>query len=302
MQVSEKIDWLSITFKSSPKLSEILLPYIDHSLVQIKSPIPIYTTAYEVMPYKAKVLIGGERHGIHMIYSGSTLDRLRALEVSMQELYNLTVKHNGKISRIDLAIDVLDNRAFTPAALMRRFDAGKCVTQFVGSKFIGEDKKVETFYIGKLNNRKRKFRVYDKAVEQGLIDKYWTRIEYEKRNKAHMTAKAIFDNDQSLRGIIKGAVDFPDWKLYQKILSCDVAKIPRVTHQDSTWSDKLAWLLTTYPRAIANVMIEEYNDKLSEFEIDKSDVLNTFAAALSAEIRMAQLRGDLPLSTHENDE
>jgi len=301
MIVSEKVDWLSATFPHGTKLTNIIPKYLNAKIDRIKSPIPVYDVAYEVSPTRQKILIGTERLGVHTIMSAKTLDIMEFNEVSLQEIWNMIVAYGGKVSRIDLACDVQDCPDFTPEEVRRRFYDGECDTRLVGSKYIGAENGTETMYIGKMNSRKRKLRVYDKAVQQELVDKYWTRIEYEKRSNAHNTAMAVFDRNQTPRQIISSAATFPRWQLWLDVFSCEPVTIPRIEKPESDWIKKLNWLLTTYPKAIVNTMIDEYNDKLKDFEADNSDVLNTFLASLSAEIRIAQNSGKLPLSREKDN-
>jgi len=301
MIVSQKIDWLSTTYNSKKvDMRELIPPYIEFKSIDIKSPIPVYPLAIEIVPLKIKMLYGREGHGVHVILSGQSFTALEQNEVSEQEIWNIISQNGGRVSRVDIAIDVQDCEAFTPLAVQQRYMAGECKTRFVGKKYIGED-SLETFYIGKMNNKNRRFRVYDKKIETDWTGKYWTRIEYEKRRNAHSTASAYFDANQSAQSIIKSVVDFPAWGLWQDIMGAEIAAVPRVKKDEKTYAEKLSWLVDNYPKAIVNTMIREYHDKLSDFDVISSDVLNTFAAVLSAEIRSAQLQGKLPMSKHENE-
>jgi len=302
MIVSEKIDWLSITYPSNTKLTAMLPPYIKYRTERIKSPIPVYPIAYQVEPLGARILMGDERLGTHMILSGQSLDACREHEIDLIEIWNIVQDLQGKVSRIDLAVDVMDNKKFTPKAVYEKHLNGYCDTQLVGSKFIGSEDNMETFYIGNIASQSRKLRVYDKAVEQGIPDKVWTRIEYEKRRRANNTAIAHFDRKTSVRDIINSTVSFPSWKVWSDIMGAKLGKIPRTESKEKDWKEKLAWMLDNYPRAIVNTLVLEYRDKLDGFTFNESDVLNTFNAVLLAEIKRAQTMGNLPMSKHENTE
>jgi len=296
MKVSSKIDWISATFPSSVTLSSLIPRYDDTRIEKIKSPIPVYSNAWLVEPYGMKILSGEERLGKHVIMSGTVLDSLRENEVSMLEIWDIIKGLNGKVSRIDIAVDVMDAIEITPETVKKWFNSGWCKTKLEGNKHIGESDKEQTFYIGKMNSKLQRFRVYDKAVEQGLIDKYWTRIELEKRKGANNTATAIFRDGTDMRSIVKNVVDFPQWQNWQEIFNVPLSPIPRFKREKKDYYDKLLWLLQSVPQAIVNAMILEYHDKFDTFTIDNSEVLNTFTKVLSAKLQEAQLKGELPIS------
>jgi len=283
METNEKVDWLSITYPSNTKLMNILPDYIHYTIERTKSPIPVYSTALLIKPLGIVALRGHERLGLHLIFSGKTMARLREHEITPHEIYNTMRKYDGKISRIDLALDVMDEERFTPEACYKRFLNKSIETELQGSKFIGANDTLETLYLGSMKSRKRKLRIYDKQVEM-QTDYSWVRVEYEKRRGAMTTARNIFVDGTKIREIIKSVVDFPKWVLWQEIIDCEPATITRDKSQVQDWKDKLVWILQTCSPAIANAVVMEMRDK-QEHDIDKSEVLNTFALSLASELR-----------------
>lgn len=287
MLVAEKVDWISATFPSKTPIIEFLPDYMAYKTEAIDSPIPVYKNAYVVHPLGIKVLFGDERLGIHVIMSGKVLDKMREHEIDDYEIYERIREYNGRLSRIDLAVDVEDCEQFTPQTVFEHHQEAD--TQFKQSKWIGEDETLETFYVGNIKSRSRKIRCYDKAIEQGIIDKYWTRIEYEKRRNADKTYDAIHDAKQSIRSIIKSVLDYPNWELYQEIMNTDKAIINRTNlSREKSYADKLEWICQTAVPALAEAYRLEKEDN-PLVAIDDSVVFSTFVSALSAQLRLKKL-------------
>lgn len=284
MLVQEKIDWMSVTFDAKTQIPNLILDHDESRLVPIKSPIPVYDRAYEIAPYGAKLLLGSDRLGKHLIMSGKVLDSFREHEIDMVDIWKMIVGQRGKVSRIDLAIDVFDEPRISPNEVRHQHNFGNVTTKLKGDTFIGKGLQTETYYIGKMNSQTRKFRVYNKAVEQGIIDRYWTRIEYEKRRNAHKTAQTVFNSGQSIRSIIKTVVDFPEWELWQEIFSCETATIPRDEKDMPRYVDKMSWIVDTVAPAIANAVKLEQDERGKDFTLDKSQVLDALSYALTREL------------------
>lgn len=284
MTTNSSIDWMSITFPSSTK-PELMLPTdFEYRYEEIKSPIPVYRTAFLVHPIGAKVLLGQERFGRHVIYSGKSMQKLRDFEVDLPELWRHFQQSQGKLSRIDLAVDVWGEKEFTPAKVQERFFAGDCVTGFKRNKSISEDEKVETFYFGSLKSRVAKCRVYDKAIEQGLPDLIWTRLEYEKRKNAQNWGNALFSDGKSIKGLIRQVVDFPSWSTWLDIFNSEIESIPRqITDMPSDTEQSWSWLLNSVAPAMAKVIVHDKTfipDKLNIQDTDTMTIFNRVVEGL----------------------
>ncbi len=283
LNTAQSIDWYSITYPSETKTSDILPKDCHLELKRIKSPIPVYDIALEVIPYGIKVLRGAARLGLHVIYSGKTLLALREDGIADLDIWQIMQVHRGKLSRIDFALDIFDDAELNVNNIKAAYDNGECQTKLHGSKFIGSGEEFETFYIGNMKSRSRKLRIYNKGIEQ-MVDYLWVRIEYEKRRAATNTARSYFVHNDSIASIIKSAVDFPMWERWQLAFNARPSVTRRSENPLPDWVLKLNWLLDSAVPALANtVLLEAQNTE--GFVLEESVVLNTFAASLSAGLR-----------------
>jgi len=283
INVSQHVDWYSITYPYDTRIKDILPEGFDWRLKRVKSPIPVYPLCYEASPLGIKILRGERRLGTHVIMSGKCLIHCRENGYTDTQIWTDIARMGGKISRIDLALDVLDSDEFTVNEIMTRYYDNECQTSLGGSKYIGSGETIETLYLGSMKSRSRRFRVYNKGIEQG-VDYKWLRIEYEKRRGAMTTARNHFVHGSTIASIIKGVVNFPKWQLWQDVFNCEPAIIHREKPEQTDWVDKLAWLCQTSVPALANAVKAE-SDAKGGVAVEDSEVLNTFAACLSAELR-----------------
>lgn len=266
-----------------------LLPF-EHRIKPIKSPIPIYPICFETFPHRAKILVSNQdRLGKHIILSGKTLQSMYDDDISAKSIYTHITANKGKFSRIDIALDIFDVPDFTVQKFLGMLDHAD--TALKGHKYIGSENGVETVYLGNMKSRSRRFRCYDKAVEQGITDFAWVRLEYEKRRKANLLAKRVFIDEISIASLIKGIIDFPNWKLYQDVMNCEKSTTFRgkEIYEKKSWEDTLEWLITTACTSLANCTYEEFLEQLNTsgniWSIEDSVVLNRFSEALAAKLR-----------------
>ena len=283
INTAQNIDWFSVTYPSETKTKEILPQNARLEFVRSKSPIPVYSLCYEILPYGIIVLRGLERLGLHVIYSGQTLLALREDGVSDADIFETVIAHDGKLSRIDFALDIFDDEELNVNNIKAAFDNGECVTKLRRSKFIGEGHEHETLYIGNAKSRSRRFRIYNKAIEfDGNF--LWVRIEYEKRKRAMVTARSHFHDGNSVASIIKGVVDFPHWQRWQDAFNAKPATIGRQEKTKAAGLEKVNWICDTCAPAIASAVLLE-SKSTENFVVEDSVVLNTFASILSAKLR-----------------
>lgn len=282
--VYEKIDWLSITFPTNVKISQIVKYLPKAMLERIKTPIPVYKLAYSYG--YVKILAGHHNSGVHVILSGKPLDGIRMIYgYSIENIYKMISELKGKVSRIDFAVDVLEDEKFTVNEVYRRFENNEVRTKLKGSKFIGESGQIETLYIGNMKSKTRKFRVYNKAVEQGDLVRKWVRIEYEKRRGA-MASYNAFISGQAIASIIKSAVDFPEWKEWIEIMGDSIATIPRdILVSDDDLINKIQWIEQSAAPAIAKVAFKQYISGDCD-DIHDATIFNTLSAAIAKELRI----------------
>jgi len=181
----------------------------------------------------------------------------------------------GRVTRIDLAIDVFDQDidivalASTPRI---KSAPGSCRKW---NYFKGHDGGC-TAYIG--SRKSEKFlRIYDKAAEQGITDRKWTRFELEiKGDAAKVVAEqvaALKEGEHALyiKGIMKAMFN-PDHPLYQEIIS---APAHIVTTNKDTDDNTLEWLMNSVAKTLAKT-IERRSD-VDVWEMFKEGVLANLA-------------------------
>lgn len=284
MKTASRIDWLSITYPFSAKLERILPKDTEYTFKECKSPIPVYKTAYEIEPIGAKLLIGDDRLGQHIIYSGKTMTNIYELEIPLMDIYETVEREHGHLTRIDLAVDVFEDEYFTVDEIRRRYFLGQCETNFKRNKEIKENDSTETFYFGNITSKIARCRAYNKALEQNIQDYKWVRVEYEKRKNATNWFKAYMEGT-SIKSLIKTSVDFPVWHLWNKVFkSEDSATIPRIAEQETTYDKLLEWLLSSAIPAMSKAIIMEAkaNDK---FSLDESRTLTIINSALEYRLK-----------------
>lgn len=296
MRTSSRVDWLSITYPYATKLERMLPKDTEYRFVEIKSPIPVYKTAYEINPIGAKLLIGDERLGKHVIYSGKAMTEIYELQIPILDIWETVQNNYGHITRVDFAVDVFESTTFTVPALRERYFSGECKTSFGRNKEIGENAETETFYFGKMNSKIAKCRVYNKALEQKIENYKWVRIEYEKRKNATNWMRAFMEG-ASIKSLIKASVDFPKWHVWQGIFGTeDSATIPREAIPETTYDKLLQWILSSAIPAISRAIILEAKDN-DKFSIAESSTIAIINNAL--EYRLNKDLFDEKVRTHE---
>jgi hypothetical protein len=260
MQVNEQIDWLSITFAESHRLAAILPTALVGSVQRIKSPIPVYKDCY-LLPHGAKILMnGGERLGKHLILTGKTLSSMYSENPHTgAELYGIITDFKANVSRMDVAVDVIGSDDFTVDNVRERHLKEQCVTRLRGSKFIGQDRQTETFYIGNIKSKTGKVRIYNKAIEQNDFTEKWVRIEYEKRKNAKAMMRQMFEYKTSIRDIINAVVSFPSWNTWSEIMGETPQAIGRGKEEAET-DNRMDWILSSALPAIAAEIVKSANE------------------------------------------
>ncbi len=212
------IDWLEVTLPDEFRLQNkyhSLKHYIRISGAKF-STAPRGMNGYltRIIYGKAEILMdGSEGMGVHVILSGQAL---RQMENSPLDFLHWCLHHDGKVSRIDLALDdvsgeltlnrvkraVRAGAASCKAKQYRHMESGKVSTGEVTG---------ETFYFGSAKSDTQ-YRIYDKAAEQGL-DGHWVRCEGQYRHEnAHRVAQLVhaakFDIGPIFCGLLRGYLNF----------------------------------------------------------------------------------------------
>ena len=260
MNTAWSIDWLSVTFKTGVtdldlrKVLSFGMPLKTWTEMQ---PRFGYSAAF-VHPFGHYVMTnpGRPEMGVHLGMTGRSLRTLAEGAQPATNMLSWAIEHNGKVTRLDLAIDVFDQE-IDPIALAAcpRVDNAPGTARKWSS--VQGDKGGKTAYIG--SRKSEKFlRIYDKAAESGQLDRPWTRFECEFKGDAARVAAAqmVLLSDQErplyIQGLIKGLFN-PQDDTFQAAMTADAIALKTV--KDTT--DKtLGWLLTSVPKTLAKKMNE----------------------------------------------
>ncbi|HET7637751.1 MAG TPA: replication initiation factor domain-containing protein, partial [Ktedonobacteraceae bacterium] len=191
MSISATIDWLSATFKIS-KDTALHLYGITTEFDEIKA-MHGYNSACR---YKGTGVMKfwnntGDRMGVHYQYPGSSLASLGSSGIPPTAILNRVLTLGGKVSRIDLAIDIIDEK-IDIASLAK--DVSE--ENYPGRKLLWHEHKSpnggHTLDIGSPKSDKW-IRIYNKAAEVGL-DMFWTRLEIQMTGDVAKTISKAFNS------------------------------------------------------------------------------------------------------------
>ena len=126
---------------------------------------------------------GAPNMGVHVIISGKGC-RIYETENNLVELVKRIDKANGKITRIDIAMDDHSGKVIPFGRLKNDIIKANIMTRWKDSTEIIKRKNKTGQVIGHtvyLGSRQSNifFRLYDKAMQQGLENTIWTRLELE---------------------------------------------------------------------------------------------------------------------------
>lgn len=252
------VDWLSVTFKDSftdLELRKVLaFGYPLRTWARDKGKFG-YQQAF-IHPFGIMVMSNHARPemGVHVSFSGRALRALDEIGTAGVDLLTWAIAHNGRVSRMDLAIDVF-GATIDPIELAKTarvpLEPG---TARKWSYVKGHDGGT-TAYIGSRKSE-RFLRIYDKAAEQGRTDLQWTRFELElKSDSARAAAKhfaLLSDGERGgyIKGLIKNLFN-PNDEIFQRAMEGSAE--PLKTSKD-TGDNTLAWIVGTVARSVAKTM------------------------------------------------
>jgi hypothetical protein len=221
------IDWLSITFPHD--FDERILEVYLGKFKTIGSGSHGYARRAQSNTGAILLADGEKRQGKSLTLPGDTLANLRSILDTDAPILDMLARHAGHASRIDLALNLLETSA-TPAILWEHYRRGLVRTKARGNLAITTvENGVESFYIG--SRKSDKFlRVYDKALEQKLTGKSWTRLELECRKLIARAYVESMTQQKSLRPFINRAIaeyaDFPASDDFREATTQDDANLP----------------------------------------------------------------------------
>jgi len=253
------IDWFSCTFKHGETELDI------RKAVSFGYPLRAWSVAQArfgysfamAHPFGHYIMTNPARPemGAHLAFTGRSLAALNDGGIAAVKMLSWALDQNAKPTRLDLAIDVLDTEIDIEslAAAPRVKNAPGSARKW--SVVRGHDKGC-TVYVG--SRKSDKFlRIYDKAAEQGIEGRSWTRFELElKGDAARAAAKQMWllsdeERPQFIKGLIRALFN-PDDELFQSIMDAPAAAL--VTEKD-TRDGTLEWLMNTVSKTLANTMV-----------------------------------------------
>lgn len=216
-----------------------------------------------------------EDMGIHVVLSGSCLKWLHLHGQDSQQALIGVNRLGGRVSRLDLAIDVKNGGIdFASVCKPNRLPyKGKGRTPKLTP--VGDEEDGWTVYVGSRSSDKF-LRIYDKALEQGDHDNDWVRIELEcKGIVAHYLGKTLSKTDvptayATASELMRGMVNFKGetWSAALSQRRVEIS-IPKQTERDT-----LRWLTDITAPALARLISERPSE----------DILGLFVTALRREL------------------
>lgn len=180
--------------------------------------------------------------GIHIGYSGKTLNCYRDNGVNPLDLLRWHIGRNGSVSRIDLAFDIR-NTPMRPEKLYNDLVSGSAVSTAKTFNLITGNDGGSTLYVGSRQSEAF-LRIYDKGVESGTGEN-WIRVELElKSSKARFAAFTMASEPddkayQWAQGWLSGFVTFPD-TTWRELMQAERIPLARANKPES---DTRKWLL-----------------------------------------------------------
>lgn len=254
------IDWLRFTLEDREAIEDFRWRYqLDAEPIDA---VGFYNSAVELRTQRGVRVGRVDWHTLHpeqkvcFTFSGRNLDEWRETEFGVMALFAFAASRRAHFTRIDVAIDVLDDDRASIAALVDSVRSGETrlkgkqhsVIQSVSRGMVGT-----TLYIGSRKSDKY-IRVYDKAAEQGLKGKNWTRIELEAKGDyaASLGMRILSDGYGLAIAELSRAIDCPlEW--WREALDAPETERVKV---DRTPGKRLEWQNTVLVSMVGDAIIE----------------------------------------------
>lgn len=271
MEVTWTVDWISATFKGTIKDSEV------RNALSFGFPRKAWTEITPRFGYKhalqhpmGHIVMfnpGRPDMGIHVVMGGRSLREMMIGGHTPIEMLEWVAKNGGRVTRLDLALDVKDELIglVALANCPRVKDAPGSARKW--SQVSGSDGG-QTIYIGSRQSEKF-LRVYDKAIESGQLDRPWTRFELEiKGDTARKVAGEFLSMLDDVRptyikGVMKAMFN-PDHDQYHAIMNAPAVLVSAGKDTEDT---TLEWLLQTVAKTVAKTILRRSDvDVWGEFQ------------------------------------
>lgn len=254
MSFSVALDWLSFTLKGNSDENKSVLSKI--APLNSRSPIAprfgyeyghTYSTGVSTYfsPNRAEM-------GLHVVVPGSSLRMLEQSGVSTRQLLSLVVAAYGKVTRLDLAKDAI-NEGIRLEDISRIAMRGTRTGHAKSISEITSSSGGRTIYVGSRSSD-RFARLYDKAAQQGL-DEDWKRMEIEckgdvAKTLARVLAEPHIDWNATIGGMMSRMMNVDEESYQRWIDGASVDGLPKIEKQ----TDRETWLLEqVFPALISHV-------------------------------------------------
>lgn len=281
MEIYFVYDWISATMPTDK--SKVIEQWLSlgEEITNVPTKPRFGYTAAKGYESGAVVMWNSERPemGYHLILSGAALNHLAGTGQDSLEVLKYIAKMEGRVSRLDLAIDVFDS-GLTPDDLSKRNRKpvkGKGRTPKY--TLVGDAEDGWTIYIGSRSSEKF-LRIYHKGLEQNEKDNDWLRIELECKSSfahylgaqlANATVEQAYDMASQLT---RAMVDFPHQNWQRSLSSRSV----HIALPKKPKTDTLKWLLDVCAPSLARLIASKPN----------TDVLGAFSRKLHDELSQYQ--------------
>jgi len=255
MDTGFSLDWLSFTVKGITDIQVC-------NALSFGQPYEAWTPVKGLHGYKlAKqhpfgqiVMSNPDRRdmGVHAMMTGRAMAKLTEGAYDTLNLLPWVLKEGGRISRLDLAIDLHDTPVDIPGLSRCQQVKGAEGSALKWNLLTGSDGGA-TLYIG--SRKSEKFmRVYNKAAQMGLPGVEWTRFELEVKAETSRTIAAALsalkrdDVPAYVKGLMRALFN-PIDETYQKVMDAPAVQVPSTKNaSDNT----IEWLLNSVAKTMAN--------------------------------------------------
>lgn len=280
------VDWISATFPAASGLHFAKrLGYKGWATDNKAIPQRGYDNAVELIEHGARINWSSKRDdmGVHIALNGNALSWFRSKSVDGLQMLKWIKQDHGRVSRIDLAIDMyntgLQQAEFSKDTLKAYHGKGRTprITRVLN------DDRSYTVYVGARTSDKF-MRIYDKAKERGDFSRDIIRVEIECKG---MVAHAIGHEFPTMsyegclamaKTLMRNQADFK-MKAWNDMLKSEhvVLALPTTKERKT-----LEWLLVSAAPALAKEM-QRSNDPQALLDTFLTQVEQTYAQ-LRAEI------------------
>lgn len=275
MNTSQHLDWYEITIPRDRKKIGIEYPsHWEKTHVEGK-PLNGYDVATRYADGRLEMMSTSQvGMGIHLVISGKPLAVLcpsRESEIEMVEFFEA---QGAKMTRIDLAYDVMDYPLSWPD-LWKIVEDKNYECRLRGEPLIEHSPQDgDTVYFGKMKSSAFT-RIYDKAKEQKIKDKQWVRVETVFRHGRAQSAVNELKKGVSVCGLIAGHLRIPALAWWNEVMAVEPAKT-RLNRVDG--DKRLEWLLRSVAPTLAR-----------EIDLHGDGVWNDFRDAVWSQVKSCKL-------------